>query len=347
MKTTLLYIIFVALSLLPAGFSLAQRHSPGTARQAKTPAPVLKATIDKQQILIGEPIHLMLEATVQGNGPITWPALDSLPHFEFVEKHSVDSTLSPDQRYYRQYLTVTSFDSGTWSIPRLPFIAGNRTFFTDSVPIRIGYTRIDPSKDYHDIKDIVEVPNAFARWFGWIVAAFALLSVVLVILLVRKKKLLKILVTRTIAPRLSPYEEAIRQLDELAKQHLVENGAVKTFYSRLSDILRGYLYRRAGIASFSETSEELIGQIRHQVLPQQQFTELAEALRMGDFVKFAKYQPGPADSESHYRIIREAIEELNQKLEMNDLAQAAITGQTPGSVNPQPASGQPHGPANR
>lgn len=303
MRRSILHIIVLSLLLWPAGSLFAQ----------------VKATVDKQSILIGEPIHLMLEATVNGSSPLTWPALDSLPHFDFVEKHPVDSTVSPGSRYYRQYLTVTSFDSGTWSIPRLPFITGKRTLLSDSIPIHIGYTKIDPSKDYHDIKDIVEVPNAFARWFGWIISAIALASVALVVLLVRKKKLLKVLIPRFI-PRLSPYEEAIRQLDELASKRLVEDGAVKTYYSRLGEILRIYLYRRMGIASLSETSEELIVQINRLSLPQQQFMDLAEALRMSDFVKFAKYQPSLADSVSHYQIIRgsiEQIEELNQKLEID------------------------------
>jgi hypothetical protein len=324
----------LSLSLLPAGFTQAQGHSRRSAGQAKTPAPLLKATVDRQQILIGEPIHLMLEATIQGNSPIAWPALDTLPHFEFVEKHAVDSTISPGQRYYRQYLVVTSFDSGTWSIPRLPFISGSGTFFTDSIPIRVGYTKIDPPKDYHDIKDIVEVPNPFARWFVWIVAAIALASVALVILLLRKKKLLRVLVPRFI-PRLSPYEEAIRQLDELAGLRLVEDGSAKIFYSRLGEILRLYLYRRMGIASLSETSEELISQIRDLSLPQQQFMDLAETLRISDFVKFAKYQPSLADSDSHYRVIRAAIEELNRQIEANERAQAAINGQP---ANDRPAN---------
>jgi hypothetical protein len=307
MRRYLLHIIVLSLSLWPVGSLLAQ----------------VKATVDKQSILIGEPIHLMLEATVNGSTPLTWPALDSLPHFEFLEKHPVDSTVSPDARYYRQYLTVTSFDSGTWSIPRLPFITGKRALLTDSIPVRIGYTKIDPSKDYHDIKDIVEVPNVFARWFGWIIAGITLASVALVVWLVRKKKLLKVLVPLFI-PRLSPYEEAIRQLDELAAKRLVEDGAVKTFYSRLGEILRIYLYRRMGIASLSETSEELIAQIRQLSLPQQQFDDLAEALRMGDFVKFAKYQPSLADSDSHYRIIRGAIEKI-EELNRQPEADAAVT----------------------
>jgi hypothetical protein len=68
----------------------------------------------------------------------------------------------------------------------------------------------------------------------------------------------------------------------------------------------------------------LIVQIRRLSLPQQQFMDLAEALRMSDFVKFAKYQPDLADSVSHYRIIRGAIEEieaLKHKLETD----AAVT----------------------
>ena len=311
MKRFLSHIILLSLSIWPVGSTLAQ----------------VKATVDKEHILIGEPIHVMLEATVKGNIPLTWPPLDSLSHFDFVEKKAADSTVSTDQRYYRQYLTVTSFDSGTWSIPRLPFKIGNKFFLTDSIPIQVGYTRIDPTKDYHDIKDIVEIPNPFARWFGWIVGTVALVSVGLVVWMVRRKKLLKVLVPWKQAPRLSPFEEAMGQLDELAKERLIEDGAFKTFYSRLGDILRLYLYRRMGIASLSETSEELIAQIRQLSPPQQPFKDLAEALRMGDFVKFAKYQPGLADSEAHYRIIRGAIEELDRKIETDERVQAAIAGQ--------------------
>jgi hypothetical protein len=34
---------------------------------------------------------------------------------------------------------------------------------------------------------------------------------------------------------------------------------------------------------------------------------------MSDFVKFAKYQPGIADSDQHYRAVRTAIESLEQR----------------------------------
>jgi BatD DUF11 like domain len=312
----------VALLLPPAQLS-AQTHSRRHAPAAPIPAaPLLKATVDKQKILIGEPIQLMLEATVTGNTPLVWPSLDSLPHFEWVEKHNVDSSVQPGQRYYRQYLTITSFDSGAYAIPRLTFTAGNKQYFTDSIRINIGYTKIDPNKDYHDIKDIIDIPNPFARWFAWIVALVSLASLALVIWLVRKKKIWKTRAAGGPEPTLSPYEEAIRRLDELQQQNLPETGAIKTYYIRLGDIFRLYLYRRLGIQSLSETSEEMIVQLRRLALSAQQFSELADTLRMSDFVKFAKYQPGPADAEQHLRTIRAAIEELDSIVTAEEKAAA-------------------------
>jgi hypothetical protein len=132
-----------------------------------------------------------------------------------------------------------------------------------------------------------------------------------VIWLVRKKKLLRQGIVAAPAPRLTPYEEAIRQLEELHKQGAGEDGQVKIFYTRLNDILRLFILRKLGIASLAETNEELIGQIRRLPLTSQQFDELAETLRMADFVKFAKYQPGSADNERNYQVIRQSVDNLN------------------------------------
>jgi len=277
------------------------------AQHKPAPAPaIVKATIDKDSILIGQPIQLMLEATVPDNIPFAWPGTDTLPHFEWLEKGKVDTTVRPGQRYYRQYFTITSFDSGSWAIPRLSFLAGTKKAMTDSIRVFVGYSKLDPSKDFHDIKDIIDVPNPWARWIPWIVAGVTLLSLALVFWLIQKRKVIQQLIIRQ-APRLSPLEEAMKQLDELAKQQLPVNGAIKTYYTRLNEIFRVYLFRRLGIHSLAETSEELITQLRGSFAAARQFDSVAETLRMSDFVKFAKYQPGIADTEHHYEVIRTAI----------------------------------------
>jgi hypothetical protein len=299
-----------------------QKHGAAAAG----PPATIKATVNKEKIVIGEPFRLQLEVTVPDNIPFAWPGLDSLPHFEWLEKGNLDTTVLPGERSYRQSLTVTSFDSGMWAIPRLPFLVAGKKLYSDSIRIAVGYTRIDSLKDFHDIKDIIDISNPFARWIGWIIVATTLISLTLVFLFVRKKKWLKKLVETFQQPRLAPYEEAMQQLDELQRQPLSDAAAIKTYYSRFGEILRVYLLRRLSISSFAETSEELIRELRRQQLPLATFDALAEALRMGDFVKFAKYQPGVADSGQHLDAVRAAIKALEdrkkaQETETSDMTQ--------------------------
>jgi len=303
MKRSIAYIVFLILSRTLLAQSSAH------------PAPPVKIriSVDSQKIVIGQPIQMMLEAYVPGNMPLTWPAIDSLLHFELLEKGTLDSVVKPEERYYRQRFVITSFDSGYWAIPRLPFLSGNKKYFSDSVRIAVNYSPFDPNKDYHDIKDIIDIPNPYAKWIPWGVAAATLIALVLAVWLVRKKKLLR-LGGALAAPviQLTPYEEAIRQLEELHKQGPGADGQVKMFYTRLNDILRLFVLRRLGIASLAETNEELIGQIRRLPLTRAQFDELAETLRMADFVKFAKYVPAASDSERSYQVIRQSVDHLNE-----------------------------------
>jgi hypothetical protein len=286
-----------------------QKHTPAAA----APSATIKATVDKERIVIGEPFRLQLKVIVPDNTPFGWPELDSLPHFDWLETGNVDTTVFPGKRVYRQSLTVTSFDSGMWAIPRLPFLVAGKKMFSDSIRIAVGYTRIDSLKDFHDIKDIIDIPNPFARWIGWIIAGTTLISLALVFLFIRKRKWLKKLVQNFQQPRLAPFEEAMHELHELQRLPLSDAAAIKTHYSRLGEILRVYLLRRLAISSFAETSEELIRELRRQQLPLTTFDALAEALRMSDFVKFAKYEPGLADSEIHAAAVRTAIKALEDR----------------------------------
>jgi len=314
MRTSILTISCIFFTLLLSR-ELSAQTGGRKGHVSKTAVPstggmVVKATVDKQKILIGEPIQLMLECTVPADAPsLVWPSSDSLAHFDWVEKKTLDSVIKPDQRYYKQVMTVTSFDSGAWSIPQFSFLSGNNRALSDSIRIEVSFAPSN-SKDFHDIKDIIDDPNPFAKWIGWLVAAFTLLSLALVIWLVRKKKLLKFAVRTETGPRLTPYEEAVKQLEELEKQGLAE-GQVKVYYTRLNDILRLFVLRKLNISSLAETNEELIGQLRQLPLDRTVYNELADTLRMSDFVKFAKYQPGLTDKEHGLRVIRQSVDRLN------------------------------------
>ena len=319
MKRSTIHILILLLSLTVAAQPHGGHHSNG-------PAIKVKVSLDRQEIIIGQPVHMLVEAFVPGSVPLTWPALDSLPHFEWLEKGGLDSIRKTDEQYYRQYFTITSFDSGAWAIPQLPFYSGNKKYLSDTVMLRVNYSKFDPKQDYHDIKDIIDIPNPYAKWIPWGVGAVTLIALALVVWLVTRKKLLQ----RTVeAPLviLTPYEEAIRQLEELHKQGAGVDGQIKIYYTRLNDILRLFVLRRLGIASMAETNEELIGQIRRLPLTARQFDELAETLHMADFVKFAKYQPGAEDNERSYQVIRQSVDHLNEIAEPEQPVQPGKPGQ--------------------
>ncbi|MDR3716303.1 MAG: hypothetical protein P4L51_26155 [Puia sp.] len=281
-----------------------------TGAQAQNAVSV-RAGIDRQRILVGQPVQLTLEATIPAGTPFTWYPLDSIPHFELVDRGAVDSVTTPEGMVYRQKVHLTSFDSGRLFIPALPLVIGNTQYLTDSLPVDVSFSKFDPNQDYHDIKDIMDVENPYAKWIPWIVAVTTLLSVGLVVWLVRRKKARR---QQPVAPPviLSPYEEALKMLEELRQQRLPESGQVKAYYTGLNDILRKFIQRRLNITTLEKTNEELIARLMGLSLSGEQFARLSEALRISDAVKFAKYLPDEQDNQRNFAIIHSSVELLNE-----------------------------------
>ena len=80
--------------------------------------PVVKTTVDKDEILIGQQFNLKVQATFSGDDFfIKWINVpDSLQHFELIQKSKIDSTFANQQLSgLSQTFTFTSFDSGKWT----------------------------------------------------------------------------------------------------------------------------------------------------------------------------------------------------------------------------------------
>jgi LPXTG-motif cell wall-anchored protein len=172
---------------------------------------------------------------------------------------------------------------------------------TDSFPVNVGFSPFDPNQDYHDIKDIINVQvekKKEQNWY-WYVAASVLLVAAIIYLLIKKKKK-----PAPVAPPIDPYKEAKAELEKLKNEKLPS----KLFYTRLVDIFRLYIFKRKGIASLQKTTDDLVIQLKQLKLPENDFNLLAQSLRMSDFVKFAKYEPGEQDKENSLKITRHVID---------------------------------------
>jgi hypothetical protein len=272
---------------------------------------VARASIDRDQILIGEPIKLTFEVRIPMGETLTWFNLDSIPRFEIIEKGKADTSDNIDGKQYHQELIITSFDSGMVIIPPMIIKVGTKAYATDSIPVEVSYAPLDVSKDYRDIKEIVEVAKpAWMAWIPWILGAVTLIAIAIIVYLLRKPKKAAP-VPQPVQPKQSPYEEALQALEELRKQGWLQNGEVKTYYSRLNDILRVFMFRKLKVATLEKTNAELIGQLRQMAIDKESFNQLVHALQIADFVKFARYQPGESDNEKNFAVIQSAIKTLN------------------------------------
>lgn len=265
----------------------------------------VKASVDRNQVLIGEKITLRLEANIPINEPIRFFQFDTLPHFEISAREKIDTNDLSDGTALSQLIHITSFDSGHWVIQ--PFVL-TANVATDSIPIDVGYTPFDPAKPYHDIKDIIEVGvEENKKNYQWLYIAAAVLVLLLTIiwLLLKKKKEVP---PPPIAMSVDPYKEAMLQLEWL----LNNKPGAKQYYSGLTDIFRSYLFAKKGIHSMKETTDDLINQLKKLSIPADQFEQLSQSLRLSDFVKFARYIPTTEDDKTVFQVIKTTIDTIEQ-----------------------------------
>ena len=257
----------------------------------------IKASVDKNKILIGEPLLLTIETQIPENAAIKFIVIDSIGHFEFLEKPIIDTVSTKSGTTIKGIYKITSFDSGHWVIPS--FILSD-ILKTDTIPVDIVFSDFDPKQDYHDIKDILEATSSEKKIQWWWYAAGGTLLLVLLLLYLRKKKPVTASAPKAV---INPYEEAMKELQKLQKEKLDS----KPYHSRLTDIFRLYIFRKKGILSLQKTTDDLVLQLKELNLDKNQFDKLSQSLRLSDFVKFAKYIPTDEDDKEAFEEIKNAI----------------------------------------
>lgn len=262
------------------------------------------AVADRDSILIGEKIQLQLKAFYAPGQQPVWFDIDTIPHFEIMERQPVDTQRYNQDLILKQTLILTSWDSGTWFIPALKLPQGN----TEALQIYVGHTPFDYSQPYNPIHDIreVEEKKPGPNWFWWALIALVLIALYLVFFPPKKEEE----APAVIDP--GAYQKAMARLRELqAKDYQQQD--TKVFFSELIRIFRDYLQGGKGLVSHSRTTTDLSVQLKGFGLPQDQYASLVQALRLGDLVKFARYRASAGEADKALDEIAGAIKSIEQK----------------------------------
>ncbi len=291
--------------------------------------PVIKTSVDKSKILIGEQLHYRVSTSMPDNTYVlSWFTIpDSIGHFQVVRQNKIDSSIVNGNLNFSQDITLTSFDSGIQVIP--PFVLNvnkqdsDTTFnlLTDSIPIQVAFSPMDSVKTFHDIKSIIEVKK---EWSWWL---WAVLAIAVVLLIFWIRFLIKFFRKRAATPdlfhsKLAAYEEAMQSLTALQQQQLLEKNEVKEYHVRLSEIFKRYLSRKLKTYKMNLTSDEILIELDNYQPGKEQLFAFANCLRMSSAVKFAKYIPPQNESEKCLEQTKEMITTINNNL--NKKAESGI-----------------------
>jgi hypothetical protein len=288
------------------------------------------AAFDSSKIFIGDQIYFTLTIDKPVSYLLTFPVLrDSLmKNIEILNGPSTDTSFLKDgrMRIIQKYL-VTSFDTGFYQLKpvyaEMAAERGIKRFYSDYSLLEVMRVKITPKDTTAKIFDIIEpykAPLTAGEVLPWLLLFLLFCAgiwyLVRIIKLRRKQK--------TGDPvEINPdpaHIIAFRQLEQLKADKLWERGAIKDYYTRLTEIVRLYLVNRYNIYSLELTTIETLAELRKIGFREDDsYRKLRTVLTGADLVKFAKFNPEPSDNELQYTYAWDFVEETKVKpdLQMN------------------------------
>ena len=279
----------------------------------------VETKIDVTKNKIGAQFNLTLKTNVDTLAKVVFPTSKNFGKMEVIRSYVIDTIKHGDRYELIKKYGVTQFDSGKYVIPSLKVLINNKAFATDSLLVEVSNVKVDTLKQkLFDIKPIVEVPYELSYFWQYVLIILLILGIgALIYWLIKKHQKKKVEVVEELK---SPIERATILLKTLEKKELWQKGAVKEYYSELTDIARNYIEEAIEIPAMESTTSELILALRaasikkKMTLSAETLENLERVLKQADLVKFAKSKPLDYEIAEDQNKIEKAILTLDKSI---------------------------------
>jgi len=293
------------------------------------------SSFDTSRIYIGDQIGFTINIKQPADLELTLPVFkDSLiKNIEIISGPVFDSTQSADGRLsiIEKYI-ITSFDSGFYQVP--PVFAevknneGVKRFYSEYSQLEVMRLMIAPADTTAKIYDIIKpyrAPVTIGEIVPWVlIIALAAVLIWALIRLMKKLRKKKPGVVEVIIKD-PAHVIAFRELEKLRNEEIWQKGEIKTYYTRLTEILRQYLENRFGVLSLELTSAETLDAlVKTGFKKDTSYNQLRAILTGADLVKFAKHNPEPAENDLHFQNSWSFVEITKEKEVNQPVADANV-----------------------
>ncbi len=278
---------------------------------------LVKATLDTNEILIGDQVKLTLSAQHPIGVKVAFPIMqDSIGKIEIISVGKIDTIKEANQTTLTesQTIVITGFDSGYYVVPPFPILSLQNqktdTLLTEPLAFGVHTLPVDTTQAIKEIKGPLDVPFTWRDAVPYVIGALLLGLLVFGIYYWVKKRKRKTAPEAPKAPPRPAHELALEQLQLLEEEKLWQQGEAKAYHIRLTDIVRTYLENRFNIAAMEQTTDEILTSCRGIALNKDLKEKLHGMLTLADLVKFAKVQPLPDENtrsmQDAYRLVQES-----------------------------------------
>ncbi len=270
----------------------------------------LTTAVDSLSVLIGAQLNYTLQIKADSTDQVLFPERTTFLPFEIIEDFPLDTLKAQTHYLYTKKYALIQFDSGRYWIPQQRVIVNGQSLLSDSIEVEVRDVVVDTLKQkMFAIKPLIEVERNYDKWIRNLL--WTLLILILGLggfysyFVLQKRK-------REREQQLPPFDQALQDLKSLEARIPSNQEEFKSYYSKLTDIVRRYLEEEAKVDALESTSDELLqklellqdaGKINLQT---ETLKNLKRVLGTADLVKFARSLPEHGIA----AIDRELVEEV-------------------------------------
>lgn len=282
----------------------------------------IKTSVDKDTVMIGEPLLLSLEITYPNGAILDIPnEINTFAPLEILEVSVEEPVLTEDKRFLKHITYgLAVFDTGRIVIPPAMIISVSYmgeesradSIFTGVLHIYCRVSKPDTLQTIHPAAALYEDD------YTWIIIISVVVLLLLAYLIWRwyVKKRAEKLNFRNGRVIIEPPEIiALARLAHLKKSKWLEDRKYKKWYTELNELWREYIENRyPHILAMEMTSSELYP-ILSEIMEESHIKRSREFISMSDLVKFARFNPENIDHHEFFKWVENWINEDTIKME--------------------------------
>ena len=286
---------------------------------------IVESKIDKADILVGEQVKLTTTVAAGVNQKVSFPDFSSEGQLtqgvEVLDAGTIDTTLINDgkrMKLSRTY-TITSFDSALYSIPSMEVEVDGKLYKShNKIGLKVSNVPVDLQHTDNFAPPFTTVESPYSWTWGLFSMSLVLWALVAIFIyasikLSNRKPMTKRVVIQPDTPPYKKASEGMEKLRNVGSAACYEEN--KSYFVKLTDIIRTYLYDRFKFNALEKTTSEITEGVKGMV-SESDLRKLRNLFQTADFVKFAKADSTPFERERLLKSASEFLEETrDEKLE--------------------------------